>query len=191
MTANCKAAELKVKLLKPTVKIKTFGVSNMQHHGYPEVMQASDCAHLVPNADLFIDCNGMPRLFEDKVACTGLNINAQEHLLERGRAFVDPAVKKLANKLKALRGPPGETFTLAVYCKRGKHRSVAFAELCRRMLLRMDLRVTLDHLSENTDGRRHAGWRHCRCGLCTGHERRREAVCSEGYDILVQALATK
>ena len=105
------------------------------------------------NCDMQVDVR---ELFKDPpTRCDGRSFSVQERLLAKTQSF-----EWLCRHVRAGMAAHSGAFTVAFWCNRGKHRSVACAELFGQIFLQMGLDVTVRHISMVRHG--HG----CRCGEC-------------------------
>ena len=137
--------------------IKSFGVKNMKHLGWPHRICSREqkCAVVGDDDAILIDLLDCPRLFDDPEKCVGTHIDCVRNMVEdpASAAFLKKTLDKLCRELDRnfrtflVKG----SCTLAVFCSWGKHRSVCWAWLLAEVLVSWEASVKLTNLCQGLE----------------------------------------
>ena len=133
---------------------------------------------------------------EEKVLCTGTNIDAMELYLSAGREAARLGVHQIMGKLRDRRMQTrrmrssimAEIVTVAFFCNLGKHRCVALATMFAEAWALLGGSVNVEHLCKGCWAKKGCGWSDC--GACDPrlHSERRKALAKTVADWIEESM---
>ena len=161
--------------------VKAFGTHNVPGRSAwdPATTMEAKLGVAGSQEAILLDAGGEWHLFEHKGRAkhTGTNLGAQQRLVHENTERVKALFRSFVYQLKQRRRSGRHRIhTLAVFCEHGKHRSVAFSELLKNLLVEMGGAAEIEHISKHHWSRKGCGWDDCDLRDISKHTAERRAL---------------